>query len=184
MGDIYYEWITGKKEEMMNREEAVKWLKQIKIVGYEERLLNHTEAIDMAIHALQQEPCGDAISRQDVVKAVDKHTNDDGTLDDDITCILEDVPSVSTEKTKIDWNHGEIKELTNNYQPAILNNYLEEDLCIKNLSSASTEKTGHWIDKDDKSAVCSCCNRNNTLYGDFCKWCGAKMIEPQESEEV
>ena len=27
----------------------------------------------------------------DVVKAVDKHTNDDGTLDDDITCILEEV---------------------------------------------------------------------------------------------
>lgn len=44
-------------------------------------------------------------------------------------------------------------------------------------------KTGHWIDKDEKSAVCSCCNRNNTLYGDFCKWCGAKMVEPQESEK-
>ena len=43
--------------------------------------------------------------------------------------------------------------------------------------------TGHWIDKDEKSAVCSCCNRNNTLYGDFCKWCGAKMVEQQESEE-
>lgn len=43
--------------------------------------------------------------------------------------------------------------------------------------------TGHWIDKDDKSAVCSCCNRNNTLFGDYCKWCGAKMVEPQESEE-
>ena len=38
-------------------------------------------------------------------------------------------------------------------------------------------KTGHWIDTDEKSAVCSCCNRNNTLYGDFCKWCGAKMVE-------
>ena len=37
--------------------------------------------------------------------------------------------------------------------------------------------TGHWIDKDDKSAVCPCCNRNNTLYGNFCKWCGAKMEE-------
>ena len=29
---------------------------------------------------------------------IDKHTNEDGTLDDDITCILEDVPSV-TQKT-------------------------------------------------------------------------------------
>ena len=44
-------------------------------------------------------------------------------------------------------------------------------------------KIGHWIDLDEKSAVCSCCNRNNTLYGDFCKWCGARMFEPQESEK-
>ena len=29
---------------------------------------------------------------EDVVKAVDEHTNDDGRLDDDITCILEEVP--------------------------------------------------------------------------------------------
>lgn len=26
---------------------------------------------------------------EDVIKAVDEHTNDDGRLDDDITCILE-----------------------------------------------------------------------------------------------
>lgn len=44
-------------------------------------------------------------------------------------------------------------------------------------------KTGHWIDLDEKSAVCSCCNRNNTLYGDFCKWCGAIMLETQEKRE-
>ena len=31
---------------------------------------------------------------EDVIKAVDKHTNDDGTLDNDISCILEEVKSV------------------------------------------------------------------------------------------
>ena len=30
----------------------------------------------------------------DVIKAVDKHTNEDGTLDNDISCILEEVKSV------------------------------------------------------------------------------------------
>ena len=30
----------------------------------------------------------------DVIKAVDKHTNDDGSLDDDISCILEEVKDV------------------------------------------------------------------------------------------
>lgn len=31
--------------------------------------------------------------REEVIKVVDKHTNDDGTLDDDISCILEEVKS-------------------------------------------------------------------------------------------
>ena len=30
----------------------------------------------------------------DVIKAVDNHTREDGTLDDDISCILEEVDSV------------------------------------------------------------------------------------------
>lgn len=37
---------------------------------------------------------------EDVVKAVDKHTNDDGLLDDDITCILEEVPAANIELEK------------------------------------------------------------------------------------
>lgn len=37
---------------------------------------------------------------EDVVKAVDEHTNDDGRLDDDITCILEEVPAANIELEK------------------------------------------------------------------------------------
>lgn len=33
------------------------------------------------------------LREEDVVKVVDKHTNDDNTLDNDITCILEEVKS-------------------------------------------------------------------------------------------
>lgn len=35
------------------------------------------------------------LREEDVIKVVDKHTNDDGTLDDDISCILEEVNSVT-----------------------------------------------------------------------------------------
>lgn len=35
------------------------------------------------------------LCEDDVIKAVDKHTNEDGTLDNDISCILEEVHSVS-----------------------------------------------------------------------------------------
>ena len=31
------------------------------------------------------------LCEDDVIKSVDKHTNDDGSLDDDISCILEEV---------------------------------------------------------------------------------------------
>ena len=34
------------------------------------------------------------LCEDDVIKAVDKHTNDDGSLDDDISCILEEVEDV------------------------------------------------------------------------------------------
>ena len=44
-------------------------------------------------------------------------------------------------------------------------------------------KTGYWIDADGDNAICSCCNRLNHLYGDYCKHCGAKMTESQESED-
>ena len=40
-------------------------------------------------------PCDDAVSREAVIKAVDAHTNEDGTLDDDISVILEDIPFVT-----------------------------------------------------------------------------------------
>ena len=34
------------------------------------------------------------LCEDDVIKAIDKHTNDDGSLDDDISCILEEVKDV------------------------------------------------------------------------------------------
>ena len=37
----------------------------------------------------------------DVIKAIDKHTREDGTLDDDISCILEEVESVDAKDTNI-----------------------------------------------------------------------------------
>ena len=37
----------------------------------------------------------------DVIKAIDKHTREDGTLDDDISCILEEVESVDAKETNV-----------------------------------------------------------------------------------
>ena len=40
----------------MTNEEAIKWIKQIQKVGYQDNLLNHKESLDMAIKSLEQEP--------------------------------------------------------------------------------------------------------------------------------
>ena len=40
------------------------------------------------------------IDEADVVKAIDKHTQPDGTLDDDISCILEEV-QIAFDKEKV-----------------------------------------------------------------------------------
>lgn len=55
------------------------------------------------------------IDEADVVKAIDKHTQPDGTLDDDISCILEEVPT-AFDKEKV------IEELED---------YLFEKYCVE-----------------------------------------------------
>lgn len=62
------------------------------------------------------------------------------------------------------------------------------ELCVDELNELPSvnpqePKTWRWIEIVEKSAVCSHCYRNNTLYGNYCKWCGARMFVPQESED-
>ena len=61
---------------------------------------------------------------------------------------------------------------------------------IKELPSVTPkEKTGKWID-DEFGSKCSCCGRythldkfDRPMKFMYCTMCGARMIEPQESEE-
>ena len=53
----------------------------------------------------------DLISRKEVIKAVDRHTRDDGTLDDDISVILEEIKTafdkekvIEELKARRDWH--------------------------------------------------------------------------------
>jgi len=53
---------------------------------------------------------GRLLDEDDVIRTVDEHTNDDNALDDDITCVLENVPTaqslnwISCEKRLPDYN--------------------------------------------------------------------------------
>jgi len=66
------------------------------------------------------------------------------------------------------------------------------DLCVKQLPSVRPQepKAGHWIYSDEckEHGHCSCCGYGSVDLVDgephiFCRNCGAKMVEPQESEE-
>lgn len=54
-------------------------------------------------------------------------------------------------------------------------------------------KTGHWIMTSDyytgaygtiDYVKCSCCGKDSLEEGNFCPNCGAKMVEPKESDVV
>ena len=57
----------------------------------------------------------DLISRRAVIEAVDKHTKENGTLDDDITVILEEVMTAFDKEKVI----MEMKKYSHNFYPSI-----------------------------------------------------------------
>lgn len=124
------------------------------------------EALEMAIKALKQEPCEDCISRQAVLSMQYK-------IDDSATLSTRDVVNVD-----------DIEDL-----PPV----------------TSQPKMGHWVEENinkwSRKIFCSECGcsppfeyvSNGDVYSPsgygvinktkFCPNCGARMIEPQESED-
>jgi len=67
----------------MTNEEAIFCLKGIKNLGHDvfTEKKDFQECLDMAIKALNQEPCGDSISRQSVIKEILRLWNSGGDKD-------------------------------------------------------------------------------------------------------
>ena len=119
-------------------------------------------------HCEEQDPCEDCISRTEAIKALeyDLSIEADGGLDKYRTVI---------------------KDLLN----AI---YDTQKKAIEDLPSIQSKpKTGHWIReliRNEKGGcigakmICSKCGNDNKHdeYMNYCPNCGAKMIDPQESE--
>lgn len=153
----------------MTREDAKVFLDNIKLeelgraIGasdFYSRLIGyHVQALNMAIKALEQEPCDDTISRQAVIDSL--HNKFSDGFDSDRW-----------------WNSMSVLYAIN-----------------KVPSVKPQPKTGHWIEQEDFNGDtyhdCSKCGESfcliegtptDNLYK-YCPNCGAKMIEPQESEE-
>lgn len=101
----------------MTREEAIEELQAIKSV-YENKELgelrlmrSEVQALNMAMQALSQEPCEDAISRDAVLKIIDKWYENKSDIEDLI--ILITYMSSVTQKSKT--GHREYNDIYDNY---------------------------------------------------------------------
>ena len=85
-----------------------------------------------------QEPCEDCVSREAVIKAIDKHTfdTDDGLcLDEDITIILEEISSVTPTRKNGKWEYD----------------------ADKDKSGGHCNRCGHYLRYGEKTNFCSDC---------------------------
>lgn len=147
----------------MTKEEAKKILEEAKTIDDSIYQYNtkYLEAVDMAIKALEQEHCEDAISRQAVLDELDKHKYSNGFC----------------EEHNIDWSinlgmaHIVIKELPS--------------------ATLQEQKIGHWMHRNDDFNdwfECSECEYGSegeiTIESGvrfrYCPNCGAKMEGVQE----
>ena len=152
----------------MTREEAIKKLKIIR-EDYWDEYNDPMPALDMAIKALEQEPCEDCISRDSAIKAMDY-----------------DIKSFEF-KSGVSRYMDDIAKLLNTIYEIQVNN-------IKALPSVIPQeiKTGHWIKPKgkvkpfgDDTIQCDMCGffTDVDCNYNYCPNCGCRMVEPQESEK-
>lgn len=144
----------------MTREEAVEILKgAIKKPNTTDGYLG--QALDMAIKALEQEPCEDCISRQAVLDAMSHN-----------------------------WKHicfvSRRKQPTKGEKAV----YLDMREMVRQMPSVTPQqKTGKWIDCSDEGYVeCPFCGHATTCEDNidelhYCFYCGARMEAESEDRE-
>ena len=159
----------------MTREEAIYWIKNLAVLSTEKDMASITEALNMAIEALEQAPSDDCISRQAAIDALyDKGLS----------------MTAWGELLAMKWSDIQTCiELLPSAQP-----FTEEQIqTMQEIEAAQIEKayelgkadrpTGHWIENDNGTFSCSNCQswipEEQHHYARHCLYCGARM----ESEE-
>lgn len=79
----------------------------------------------------------DLISRKAVMEAVDRHTREDGTLDDDISIILEEVETAFDKEKVIEELRGEIHLTV--HDPMIAGRYIKKKRAIEIVEKGGIE---------------------------------------------
>ena len=159
----------------MTREEAIKGLKSLVKVrrkyGDMQTMKDEIECLDMAIKALEQEPCEDVISREEALKIIEKYADEYERRANRIDTANPEYPAYHAKKK---WN-GRALGLDK-----------AKEILTGLPSVTPQQKTEHWI--DDK---CSACGKgiedlieSSEWYRNespkYCPFCGTKIAEVGE----
>lgn len=180
----------------MTRDEAISVLEVLAsfqgVMEYLERQsVSVQDACNMAIKALSQEPCDDAISRQAVINAIENDCMKGG-LGSCFACYndaqafrgeIEKLPSVNSQPCDDAISRDAVIEKLNewDWQELYLPIHFKEHI-IDELPSV-TQKSGKWIETEYHRWRCSVCREKGMSEWDnihnvrtnFCPNCGADM---------
>ena len=171
---------------------------------------NEVEALDMAIKALEQEPTTkndlrvdreDAVERLNAIKQLIGYDKDSEIVkatqksldmaikalehpEKNVVAVVPCGDCISREQALKELKESAEYHANDSREEALLRR--DRDI-IRALPSVTPQepKTGHWMKSNIGGAkVCSVCNAHMGLSSfKFCPNCGAKMVEPQESED-
>ena len=171
--------LKDMKEIEMTKEEAIMELNRFSGTTQLKLSANFWTALDIAIKALEKEPCNDVISRQDVLNTLDstdKFLDETRTIECYKTLLEEcykNLPSVTPTKciATVKFSKEDMRELIDEKM---------KDIVVE-------RKKGKWIPhraKYDETAPiyeCSICHKNNGFENtNYCPNCGCLMSKGEK----
>ena len=152
----------------MTREEAIEFGKMWLELQEDYKESNTYEFFKIAIEALKQEPCKDAISRQEVKKIAKEMYLEVANMKLDVSTISDCISYTSSKCREV------------------LENKLQALPSVK--QQEPRKRKGHWIEHPHEWGTnweysmyeCSECNEYTVGDSDFCPNCGADMREEQK----
>lgn len=144
------------------------------------------KALDMVLEELEQEPTpNDDYFRKMAGVVISQLRTDRDRLEDELAK-REQEPSVEIVKTE-ESNDNDTKYLNINVSDdEVKRNPDIVRLCSDvGILEYAKPQTGHWITKQNEvfKYYCDKCGTGDNLRTNYCPNCGARMVEPQESED-
>jgi len=170
-------------EDAVSIDVIIEWLKSKDLIGLSSQEKNARKELQALVSVQTKQECEDAVSRQAVYEILGGNWNTDFLHSE-----VEQLPSVQPKPIECEDAVSREAVLEIAKQHTLTNDYL----AIQSLPPVRPQepKTGHWIttrtimhDGEYYCDKCNCDSPHNEKW-DYCPNCGARMVEPQESEEV